>query len=195
MQPMSRFAALALVAVATACGGSIGVRTMAAPDETLVGLSTFRVLPAPPRRDGRSASGEDDPMINNSIANRALRAQITRAFQDRGYTFSELNPDVVVAFYATTHEKLDIGVWDYGYPYPALWPPSPRSAMPVVPYTEGSLVIDVLNARTRRLLWRGEGRAELRDDPVESIKLLEKAAAAIVKEFPKASPRTVAARP
>ncbi|HEY7396629.1 MAG TPA: DUF4136 domain-containing protein [Gemmatimonadaceae bacterium] len=191
---MTRMLALVSLSAGAACGGSIDVRTMAAPDASFAGMTTFRLLPAPQRRDGRAASGEDDPMINNSIANRAIRAQITRAFQDRGYTLSEINADFVVAFYATSDEKLDVSAWDYGYPFPQGWPQHGRRLPLVTQYTEGSVVIDVLKPVTRQLLWRGEGRAALGDDPAESVKLLAKAAATIVKEFPKASPRVVAER-
>ncbi|HEY9226624.1 MAG TPA: DUF4136 domain-containing protein [Gemmatimonadaceae bacterium] len=194
MRSTTRMVSLALLSFAAACGGAIDVRTMAAPDAKLTALTTFRLLPIPARRDGHVASGDDDPMINNSIANRAIRAQITRSFQDRGYTFSEINPDFVVAFYATTREKLDVGMWDYGYPFPQPWPPYARRAPVVTSYTEGSVIIDVLKAGTRQLLWRGEGRAELGDDPSESVSLLSKATAAIVQQFPKASPRVVADR-
>lgn len=86
---------LALITVA--CGRSIEVRTMAAPDAGLTAPHTFRMLPGPARRDGRAVTGADDPMINNSIANRAIRAQIIKAFQDRGYAIDERNPDFGVA--------------------------------------------------------------------------------------------------
>jgi hypothetical protein len=166
---------------------------MLAPDAGLAAMTSFRLLPGPMRRDGRLPSGDDDPMISNSIANRAFRAQITRSFQDRGYTLNEMNPDFVVAFYASAHEKLDIGVWDYGTPTTA-WPNAARQAPAVVQYMEGSVVIDVLKPGTRQLLWRGEGRAELGSDPAESVKLLTKAADAIVSKFPPPLPRVVADR-
>lgn len=153
------------------------------------------MLPGPARRDGRAVTGVDDPMINNSIANRVLRDRIRKAFQDRGYTLDELRPDFAVAFYATSREKLDVTVWDYGYP---VWPRSPRwpwaTVRQVSEYTEGTVIVDVIDERTRELLWRGEARATLSDDPAEHVKELARAAETIVARFPLASPRTVAAR-
>ena len=195
---MSRFqlaACLSLAIVAGACRPGIDVRTMAAPDAGLTRLHTFRMLPAAARRDGRPVTGSDDPMISNSIANRAIREQIVRSFQGRGYTLDERNADFVVAFYATAREKLDMTVWDYGYPVAPGWPRNPMPPRAVGQYIEGSVIVDVVTPGTRNLLWRGEGRAELSDDAVDNVKQLAKTADAIVGQFPRATTRVVAVRP
>ena len=58
MLTLPRLSALAAVAavltLAVACGRSIEVQTMAAPDAGLSALHSFRVLPGPARRDGRT---------------------------------------------------------------------------------------------------------------------------------------------
>lgn len=199
MSMQSRWAATIAVAtlamVLTGCQSSIEVRTMAAPDAKLSNLHTFRMLPGPARRDGRPATGADDPMISNSIANRAIRDQIVKAFQSRGYTVAEGTADFVIAFYATAHEELDVSLWDYGYPTYPRWPRNPSPVPTVTRYTEGSVVIDVVRPGTRELLWRGEGRAELTDTPAKNVERLAKAASAIVAKFPQATPRLVAERP
>ena len=128
---------------------------MAAPDAGLSELHSFRMLPGPAPRDGRILSGNDDPMISNSIANQSLRERISRAFQDRGYALDERNPDFGVAFYATAHEKLDVTTWDYGYPFYPRWGHYGPPMQTVTQYTEGSVIIDVVKPGTGELLWRG----------------------------------------
>lgn len=191
------FMAVALLpAVAmSGCGGGVAVRTMAAPDAGLARLHSFRILPAPIRRDGRAVDGADDPMIDNSIANRALHDRIVKAFQDRGYTFDERHADFGVAFYATSKEKLDVSLWDYGYPFLPRWPRYPNQWPTVTSYVEGTVVIDVVALQPRELLWRGEGKAELTADAIDNVKQLSKVAAAIVAQFPRATPHVVASRP
>jgi len=176
------------------CAGSIEVQTMAAPDAGLSALQSFRMLPGPARRDGRAVTGDDDPMINNSIANRAIREQIVKTFQGRGYALNNLNPDFAVAFYASAREKMDVTAWDYGYPFMPGWPGYRRQIPQVTQYTEGSIVIDVVRAGTRELLWRGEGRAELSDDAAENVKQLAKMAEKIISRFPQANVHVVASR-
>lgn len=194
MRSTFRWAAYAAIVVGSAgCGRGIEVRTMEAPDAGLAAFHSFRMLPGPARRDGRPATGSDDPMISNSIANRAIRDRIVRAFQDRGYTLDERNADFAVAFYASAREKLDVDTWDYGYPLRLGWPRNP-AIQGVNQYTEGSVVVDVVKVGTRELLWRGEGRATLSDDPSENVAQLAKAATAIIEQFPHATAHVVALR-
>ena len=195
MRKISKLSALAAVVVGGAgCGRSIEVQTMATPEAGLTALHSFRMLPGPARRDGRNVSGEDDPMISNSIANRTLRDRIAKAFIDRGYTIDERNADFGVAFYATAREKLDLTTWDYGYPFYPRWGRYGPPAQTVVQYTEGSVIIDVVTSGTNKLLWRGVGKAELVDGPDRNLEQLAKAAEAIVARFPHGTPRVVATR-
>lgn len=168
---------------------------MAAPDAGVTALHTFQMLPGPARRDGQAATDADDPMISNSIANRAIREQIVKAFEGRGYTRVERNADFAVAFYATAREKLDVNTWDYGYPFDPGAPRYPRPGDRVTTFTEGSVIIDVIKPVTRNLLWRGEGRAALSNDPNENVAQLSKAANAIIAKFPHATNPVVAVRP
>jgi hypothetical protein len=118
-----------------------------------------------------------------------------KAFEARGYTRDDRNADFGVAFYATAREKLDVTLWDYGYPVNPGWPTMPRPVQGVSQYTEGSVVIDVVQPRTGTLLWRGEGKAELSAEPADNVKQLVKVVDAIIDHFPHASARVVATAP
>jgi len=187
-------AAAGLLAFAsTGCGPRFEVRTMAAPKVALSEFHAFHLLPTPRRSDGRPGGGAYDPMVSNSITNRALRETVADAFYNQGYVDDEWQPDFVVAVYASAREKLDPTMWQYGYPYSARW-------WVVVPqqtltqYNEGTVIVDVIDPATHDLLWRGAASAALADDPAENTRLLQKVAAAIVEKFPRAKPRAVAAR-
>jgi hypothetical protein len=160
---------------------------MAAPEIRFNAWHTFSMLPTPTRLDTPPDYGADDPMLNNSLANRELRAQVIRGFEDRGYVLDERGGDFTVAFYATTRERLDVQLWDYGYPPEPPWGRRPRPVPIVVPYSEGAVVVDVVNPVTKELAWRGEGRAVLSDDPSDNIAQLGKAAQAVVHKFPRAT--------
>lgn len=184
----------ALALAALGCGASYDVHTMSAPDARFTELHTFRVLPTPRPRDGAARAGAYDPMVSNSIANRALRDAIVGELTSRGYTLDERAPDFLVAVYASAHERLDVTEWDYGYPY---WPRRRAPGMPVervTQYTEGTVVVDVITPQTRDLLWRGTASSRLTEDPVEDTKELGKVARAVIRKFPRATERVVAER-
>ena len=184
-----------LMSGVAACARSYDVHTVMAPDASVTSLRTFRVLPVPPRRDGRAGAGSYDPMVDNSITNRALRATIADAFAARGYLASEHEPDFVVAVYASASEALDVTRWDYGYPH---WPRHggpPWPAEQVVSYTEGTVIVDVVDPRSRELIWRGSGSTRMSEDPSADTRELQRVARAVVRRFPKAARRVLARAP
>jgi hypothetical protein len=167
---------------ASGCSRNIQVRTVAAPGANFAGRRTFRMLPAPQYR-GTTPLAANDPMLVNSITYRALRDEIRRAFESRGYRFSPTSADLDIAAYATAGRKLDIRTFDYGID----WRGFPRQYVDVYEYEQGTVIIDVIDPTTHQLLWRGQGVAAVSEDPNKFIAELRKAVDAIVAKFPPAS--------
>jgi len=193
-QLLTAAAALALMA----CAGGISVRTALSPDTSLHGLHTFRVQPTPKPRVAGAVSSTNDPMLVNSISNRALRADLVQAFAGLGYVASDSNPDFCVAYYASTKQQLDVTYWDYGYAWrPRWWTGWGRrwgrgwgadwamqSGPTVTQYTQGTVIVDVIDPKTKDLLWRGQGVAAVSDNEQQYEQDLKKAVEAIVDKFP-----------
>ncbi len=132
-------------------------------------------------------------MVTNSIANRTIRQAIVRAFEDRGYLRVDSGATLGVAFYATARAKLDVTVWDYGYPFRPGWPNvSPIER--VNPYDEGTVIVDVIRPDSRELFWRGAGKANLSADAARNVTELANTATAIVARFPRAPASVIAGR-
>jgi hypothetical protein len=51
-------------------------------------------------------------------------------------------------------------------------------------YKAGTLVIDMYDAKTRQLLWRGSAEGTLSDKPAKNENKLDKAVAKMFKDFP-----------
>ncbi|HEV8410588.1 MAG TPA: DUF4136 domain-containing protein [Gemmatimonadaceae bacterium] len=181
--------AAAFAFAAIACGSNIRVTVSVAPSANFAGYRRFAILTPPARADGRRLP--DDPMLVNSITNRALSATVADAFISRGYMLDSTGADFEVAYYASSRERLDVTMWNYGYRgrwsegYPA------PGYMSAVPYAEGTVIVDVIDAKTRDLVWRGRGQATSSNDPVEFQKDLRGAVQSIVKQFPSAPIRFV----
>ena len=175
------------------CAPRYTVHTVTAEGAPLASLRTFVVLRTPRARDGRPRTSPYDPMVANSITNGALRQTITNAFASRGYMLDERQPDFAVAVYASAHEELDPSAWDYGYPAWPRWP-SPQQRTPQATFTAGTVVVDVVNPNTRELLWRGSGSSRMAEDPAADTRELQRIAAQIVEQFPRAAERRLATR-
>ena len=164
----------------SACNG-VQVRTLVAPDADFSGRTTFRLMRAPKQR-GSAQLSSTDPMLENSITYRGVRAELRKALESKGYQYSEDNASMDVAYYATAQQKLDVRTWDYGYGWRRFW----GGRTEVDEYEEGSVVVDVVDPSTHELLWRGQGRAVVSTDPDEYARQLAKAADAIIAKFPSA---------
>ena len=188
MRTSVSLAAPAAILALAACA-SVDVRTVTSPDANLGALHTFNVMPNP-ERPPQFAPSANDPMLVNSISNRALRADLVKGFQGRGYALAD-NPDFAVAYYASATQKLDVTYWDYGYPfYPRWWggwgPGWGPYDSTVTQYTQGTVIVDVINAKTKELLWRGSGVATVSDDEARYEQDLWKTVTAILEKFPQA---------
>lgn len=187
---VERLAGLLLAAL-TACGPGIEVRTVVSPDARLGTLRTFRILPVPPARPGRRAE-RDDPMLVNSVSNQALRTDLIQAFQGLGYALADSGADFSVAFYASAREKLDVSAWDYGYAWRPRWwrgwGPPWRGEPMMTRYTEGTLIVDVIDSRTNDLLWRGWGRTRVSNDQQEYLRAIRSCIEEMFERFPRAGP-------
>jgi len=197
---IARFVAPAAVVVLAACASAVQVRTALSPDASLSGLHTFRVQ-ATPKPTIATAQSTSDPMLVNSISNRALRSDLQQGFEKLGYTVNDSTPDFCVAYYASTNQQLDISAYDYGYSFRPRWwrgwGPRYRSAMyepMVTQYTQGTVIVDVFDPKTKDLLWRGQGVAAVSDNQDQYAQELQTTVAAILAKFPAAAAKVAQAQ-
>lgn len=192
------------------CSSGVTVRTTAEPGANLAGLHTFEVLAPPTRAANATPLSVNDPMLENSITNRALRADLRQAFQSKGYALATENTaDFLVAYYAGTKEKLDTTYWGptyapgwryrywgrrswawpyYGGAYYGGMDPWGGAGASVSSYTQGQVIVDVTDPHTQQLLWRGQGVEPVSSDPNQYASEMQKVVNAIVAKFPQASP-------
>jgi uncharacterized protein DUF4136 len=186
---IKRFLTAAAALTLAACAPAIEVRTVVSPEGGIGSLHTFRLLPSP-RYVGRG-KWSNAPMLENSGSNRALRNALLQGFASRGYVVVDSSPDFAVAYYAAMNDKLDIMRWDYGYAWwPSWWrgwgPMGPVGPTEATEYAKGTVVVDVIDPKTKDLLWRGKGLARVSDDERAYALDLRKTVTAILAGFPRA---------
>jgi Domain of unknown function (DUF4136) len=90
---------------------------------------------------------EQDPFFQDH-----LRGEVEKAMGRRGFEWStDRSPDLLLHYHASITERLDIDQLDIHRGYCG----ERGCDVPTVAYEEGTLVIDVIDARTNRLIWRG----------------------------------------
>jgi len=110
-------------------------------------------------------TGIDKVRISDLDKKRILRA-IEAEMNARGYVKSE-TPDLLVSIFTTERERVDIynnwgwGYgWGWGYYNPWYWGGGWYGPY-VSTSTEGSLYIDLIDARKKELIWQGKGTGNL----------------------------------
>jgi len=120
---------------------------------------TFGWMPKPEKMPPNArAATERNPLLGKRIE------EITdQILAGKGMTPSADNPDILINYYVGFKERVDIADWGYfygprwGFFWPHLGPYDEYV------YTEGTLVLDFVDGKTKELVWRGVADQALRD--------------------------------
>lgn len=112
------------------------------------GLKTFTF-----REQRRS---DHDPLKTDTLTADRIRDALRAQLEARGFQYQPDGPaDFVVAFYARNKEKTEIEDLDYGLPFRARWRWGFGPDIWTRYYTEGSVMVDFIDPRSKQLIWRG----------------------------------------
>jgi hypothetical protein len=107
-------------------------------------------------------SGIDKVTISDLDKKRILRS-IDEVMLTKGLTKSE-TPDLLINFFTKEHEKVAVNQFDsgWGFGWNYGWNPYGWGTVTsVTNYSEGTLTIDIIDAKKKELIWQGEGEGVL----------------------------------
>ncbi len=96
-----------------------------------------------------------DPFFKDRV-----QGAVEKALAARGFALAAAEtPDILIHYHANIRQRLDVNQIDrmFGYCWPGNCPPD------VVVFEAGTLVIDVIDAHTNRLIWRGWAQQSVED--------------------------------
>lgn len=116
------------------------------------------------------------------VYDRIVRA-VDENLAAKGYVRGD-KPDFHVA--ARTGNQTRVSVTDWGYSYGAYASWYPRRDVSVQEYEVGTLILDVVDASTMKLVWRGTAEDTLptQPSPEEITKLVDHAVQKVLEAFP-----------
>jgi hypothetical protein len=146
---------------------------------------------------GKSEVKVTNPLYESDLINKKIRSTVESEFAKRGIIKNENNPDFLVSYHTYTEKKEQVSggygypyygygfspfrfypfAYGFGYPYYWMRPESKTQ------YTEGTLIIDIIDRASDALVWRGSVRGNV-DDAAGLKKQIEKGIKAIMKKYP-----------
>jgi len=126
--------------------------------------------------------GIDKVQIHDLDKKRILKA-IERELQAKGMNSSE-NPDLLVNIFTEANERVDVTQWGYGWGWgwsPWMWGGSTAS---VSRTTEGTLYIDLIDAKKKELVWQGIGEGVLTKNIERKEERINEFVAKILAKYP-----------
>ena len=129
-----------------------------------------------------------DPIANNRLWADDIRGEIAKDLQANGFEqVTGGRSDFLVAFYVGLQQKYDVQYMDYGYPgwgrgrFRSGWGWPNDIDVWRVPYTDSTLIVDLIDGQTNHLIWRGYDVNTI--DMKRPDRRLDKAVDTLVKKF------------
>ena len=126
----------------------------------------------------------------NPIGEKRVTGEIEAELIEKGWTKAEeAQANAVVILHGATQQKRDLNTFYSGYGG-WRWGGMGTAQTTVSEYTVGTLVVDIFDAKSKQLVFRGTATDELSDKPEKNVKKVEKAAEKMFKNFPPGSKKT-----
>ncbi len=177
--------AYALTALAAVGCSSVQVRATPAPNANLSQLRTFAFM-TPVQPDSQAARLEQSP------AGQQIRNRLEQDLVDKGYVPAPAGtqPDFLVAYRADLRERTDVQTWYAGPGWGGGWGWGwggwawDGPDVTVRQYTEGTLVVDLVDPGTHRVLWRGTASGVVEHPQNPNLHKVAKAVDKLMDRYP-----------
>jgi Domain of unknown function (DUF4136) len=148
------------------------------PKANFAAYRTYSWLP-------RIEQPDSDPRLQSSLLHSRIRDAVDAQLTSKGLRQDPTaNPDLLVAYHVALQGKLEISTVP-SYPYgPSVWGATQKTY--TRQYDEGTLIVDLIDASNRQLVWRGSAQAEVKPDtsPQERQKRINEAVQQILERYP-----------
>lgn len=116
-------------------------------------FSAYRTYAWIPQQIDEGRVNATTAVQRNTLLDNRIRSAVDATLATKGLTADEQNPDLLVVYHTGMQNKVDVTDWGYSYSG-SYWGWAGRD-IDVYNYTEGTLLVDLVDAKTKQLAWRG----------------------------------------
>ena len=127
-----------------------------------------------------------DKVEISDLDKRRILNSIDEVLTAKGLTKSE-TPDLLINFFTKEREQVDVNQFNMGWGYGWGWGWNPwmwGGNTSVTRYVEGTLYIDIIDAKKKELIWQGEGIGVLTKDTNKKDALIKEFVTKILSQYP-----------
>ncbi|MBS1976788.1 MAG: DUF4136 domain-containing protein [Bacteroidetes bacterium] len=163
------------------CSNEIIVRTDYDKTISLSNCKTYQWLPS------KDIEMRNNPVYYNELSDKRIKSSVDEELQRKGFRLVEEKPDLIVHYHIVIEDKSMVRTDPYGYYYGSYWMTNQKN---LYEYREGSLLIDLMDASNKSLVWRGWAVSILDDSREMPEQLLKNAIVKIFSQFPPGEAKT-----
>lgn len=173
--------ALGVLVLALGCS-SVTIKHDYDKDANFAAYKTYAWLAVPTDAAGSVQAA----LERNSLLDKRIKESVNANLSAKGYTADASNPDFVLLYHTGAEDKINVTDWGYGYGRYGYGGWYGGGGVDVTQYREGTLILDVIDANAKQLVWRGFATAALNPDaPMEKREQrLNDVIAQILTKFP-----------
>lgn len=175
MKKWSLILMVALIGLAVSCS-SITTQYDYERGEDFSRFKTYSFLPVPPE------------LAQNQLVVKRIGQAIIKNLATKGLTETDSNPDLNIAVYTKVKDKVSVTSYGYGYApaYSFGYWGGGMGGTDVRQYEEGTLIIDMVDAQAKEMVWRGMASKALPSSPTpEKIdKIIDDIVTKIFEKYP-----------
>ncbi len=120
-------------------------------DSNFTAFKTYAWMTEPTTAEG--ATSASTAQQRNTLLDKRIRGAVDAAMASKGFTVNTETPDLLVVYHTGMQNKVDVTDWGYSYAG-SYWGWAGRD-IDVYNYTEGTLIVDLVNTQSKQLAWRG----------------------------------------
>jgi hypothetical protein len=129
---------------------------------------------------------KNNPLYYNELTDKRIKSAVNEQLAIKGYKLTSENPDLILHYHIVVEDRTEIQSDPYGY-YGPYWM---RTRTYSYQYKLGTLIIDLMDAQNKNLLWRGWAVSVLNQEytPDKTEVNIRLAVTNILEKLPKPNP-------
>lgn len=140
-----------------------------------VNFASFKTFSIYDCRGSYNVSDLNAQRVRNSVRNEMIK---------KGYIENEADPDLLINVVTLLKDKKYLSATNDGWYGPFGYWSGPNTTVRAYDYKDGFLLIHLLNTKTNKLVWEGEGNAEITKQPKDPDEAIQNAVSKIMQSFP-----------